>query len=542
LTVAVVGYQWVTVAESENAGGGWLRVALACALPALIIGVFLYPDIQVRTMPAAVAMLILLAVAVVCVVTGRPRLVVIVPVVASVLPSQLAGFTAYLIVLFILGSTIGGRRLVCPLDSVDWALLAVLVWITASWIINMGMETDPWSLPVFLVTFLSPWLVLCLARAATWTSMELERLPVLLLGLAAAQLAPALLKPVLLGARGAYAVPLEPLSFIKGGLIAGLIGDASSDQTFGTTPSAHHLGVLLLLAIVLLMARSIARRQAESWPVLLAMSFVFLMTDAKHVILAAVPSALLFGRIVVWPLLSRPARRAVVVIGVAVIAVAGGWIGATVSRLVVQGLWKPYLSLATFNPKVQLVIRTVDRLERNDLNTWMGLGPGSYATRAATIRATDVLFKAADRLPSIIPPHTGASYRAAAYDLYTSDVALTAKFRSGVLTNPFSSVVGVVAEFGLLGTALLGWLLLAVARRGWQAWRRQDLSPTLRAAGATLGFAVPLLATLGLFDSYFEQPDVTAPIILLGVVVFGALEGGRATNVIRGAVAWDIAS
>jgi hypothetical protein len=287
---------------------------------------------------------------------------------------------------------------------------------------------------------------------------------------------------------------------------------------------------LLLLAIVLLVARSAALRRLESWPVLLLMIFAFLMTDAKHVVLAAVPSGLLFAWIVLRPLLSRSARQLAAVAILVAVLLGGGWVAREVTALVKQGLWKPFLSLATFNPKVQLVLRTVDRLEQNDVSTWLGLGPGSYATRAATIRATDVLFKEAERLPGVIPPHTGDSYRAAAYDLYTSEIASTVKYRSAVMTTPFSSLVGVVAEFGLLGALLVGWLFVALMVRAWRTWTDVALGPSARAVGATLGFAVPLLITLGLFDSYFEQPDITAPIVMLGVVMLGALDRTQAST------------
>jgi hypothetical protein len=272
----------------------------------------------------------------------------------------------------------------------------------------------------------------------------------------------------------------------------------------------------------------VAQPHLESRWIALALGFGFLMTDAKHVVLAAIPAGCAFYWITIRPAIAPVVRQLATLVVLLALLVGGRWAEAQVRALVDRGLWKPLVALTALNPKVQLVLRTADRMERNDVSTWMGLGPGSYASRAATIRATDVLFKDADHLPGAVPPHTGESYRAAAYDLYTSEIALTIQYRSAVLTSPFSSVVGVIAEFGMLGALLVGWLFLTLALRGWRVWRCPQLSSTLRAAGAAFGFAMPLLAALGLFDSYFEQPGVTATVILLGVVTLGALDQAAA--------------
>ena len=87
--------------------------------------------------------------------------------------------------------------------------------------------------------------------------------------------------------------------------------------------------------------------------------------------------------------------------------------------------------------------------------------------------------------------------------------------------------VGIVAEFGLLGTLVLACMLGMVVRAGMRAWRRTEADAPLRAAGATAAFAIPFLAVLGCFDSYFEQPDVTAPIVIAGVIALAALDRPR---------------
>ncbi len=507
-------------------GVPWRRWAAWLAVPMALMGTVLYAAVPLAYMSLPIAVLVILAAAAVLAVSGQRRLVLL-PVVAAFLPSLQAGFAAELLTLAYFTALYGGQRLRRPLDAVDWLLLAVVGWAVGSWVMNLGIQTDLWSLPVFGLTFLSPWLLVFVARAVAWTRDDLRLVLGLWVALAASQIAPALLKPLVIGARSAYAVPLDLLQVLQVPLISTLVGDVSADLTTGTTQSAHHLGIVLLLLLVLLASLAIASRRRILTPFVAIVAYVFLMTDSKHVLLAAALPAIGYAAVVIWPVLSLAQRRASRVAITALVLVVAPVVAGAVARIVVNGIWKPYVALATINPKVQLVLRTSRLLGRNDLNTWIGFGPGSYATRAATIRATDVLFKEGNQLPSFIPPHTGQAYRSVAYDLYTSAIADQAKFRSGVLTNPFSSLVGIVAEFGVLGAIVVLAFVGALTRAGYRLWRRVDAAPGLRAAGATLGFAMPLMVFLGVFDSYFEQPDLTGALAVLAIVVLAGLDQPR---------------
>jgi hypothetical protein len=511
--------------DADPIGTGWRRLALLLSIPAVLIGVVAYPNVQLATMPLGAALPVLLAAAALIVLSGRTRLLVLLPLISAYLPSAEIGFVAYLAALGYFVLVYGGARIVRPLDAPDWALLAVLLWTVTSWLANLGDQTDLWSLPVFTLTFLAPWLLLFVARAAPWTASEIRTIVVTVAGLAASQLAPALLKPIAARMPEAYSVPLIPLQVTRVALIRNfLAAGEASDLTSGSTPSAHHLGIALMLFAVFLVALNAGARRRTHAGLLAVVVFVFLMTDSKHVILSAVPAGLIFGAAVIWPALARRWRRLLGWAAVLVAVTAGPVLAVRTARIVIDGLWRPYIVLAKINPKVQLVVRTSQLLGRGDLDTWIGYGPGSYATRAATIRATDVLFKEAQRLPDFIPPWTSPAYRSVAYDLYTADIVATAQFRSGALTNPFSSVVGIVAEYGIGGSIVVAIFLWLLAREGFRRWRDGDAELRVRAAGATLGFAVPFLVVLGIFDSYFEQPDITAAIVTLALVT---LAGGR---------------
>ena len=169
----------------------WRRWAVVLAIPALVIGVAMYPDIQQDMMPLSLAMALLAMIAGLIVLSGRLRLLVLLPVAAAYLPASEIGFAAYLIALVYFLIDYGGARLTHRLDGVDWALLGVLGWTLLSWLVNLGSQTDLWSLPVFILTFLTPWLLLFVARAAPWTAGELAVVIGAYCAAGAAQLAPA---------------------------------------------------------------------------------------------------------------------------------------------------------------------------------------------------------------------------------------------------------------------------------------------------------------------------------------------------------------
>jgi hypothetical protein len=516
------------VAADPEAGVPWGRWAAIMALPATLLGVLVYPEPHLSPMALAPALGLLGLAGLLIARTGRLRLMILLPVVAAYVPSLQVGFAAILLTLALFVAKYGGQRLVRPLDLIDRLLLATLVWAGGSWAVNLGIETDLWSLPMLLVTFLAPWLLLFVARAAPWTPGDLQTILGVWLALALAQLGPALLKPLALGVPEAYGIPLILLQIGRLPLLRVLVGEFSADLITGTTQSAHHLGVLLLLALTMLVMLALATGRPIATLLLLVTLFGFLMTDSKHVVLAGIVPGAVLLRKAVWPALTRRKRGLLKVVALVLLLIVGPPVLVRALDLVVRDVWKSYVALSTINPKTQLILRTARVLGENDLQTWLGHGPGSFATRAATIRATDVLFKEEDRLPGFIPPHTGRTYRSVAFDLYTFDIADQARYRSGALTNPFSSLVGIIGEFGLAGSVLVFGFVLALAREGYRLWRTANAGAGFRAAGATLGFAMPLFVVLGIFDSYFEQPDLTGALAVLALVVIAARDATRA--------------
>jgi len=495
--------------SSIRAWVGWL------VLPAAILGTLLYPDIHQATMGTTVAAVLVAGGIGAVLLTGRTKLLILVVLVAGYLPSATAGFVAGAVVLFLLALVLGARRLATPLTGSDLALLAALAWACFAWLANLGQETDAWSLPVAMLTFWTPWLIIFLVRSERWSAQDLGTVRAAWAALIVVQLVPALLKPFILGHPAAYLVPVIGLR------LAGIpIPDdpavaSLADFTSGTTTSSHQLGILVLLGMAYFGALYWRSRRRPMLVVSIVLGLLLLMTDAKHVVLSAVLALVPAAGLLIWPELQRRVRVTVILASAVVTLGGAALLTTTIVRLARAGLWEPLVAVTSFNPKIQLYARTAALMKPGELHTWIGYGPGAFASRAASSRATGALFKEEAKLPSFIPPFTPPDYGRTVSDLYTANIFATSGNRSDVLTSPFSSLVGIVAEYGVLGTLLVGWFLVSLVRLGVRTWRRTDSGDGWRAIGAALAFGILLLAVLSCFDSYFEQPVVAIPIATL---------------------------
>ena len=510
----VVSLDEPTGVMSDIPSRSWRLVAWL-ALPALLIGVLLFPDIQTRVMGTAPGAALVLAGLLVVLLRGSVRLLVLVALAAGYLPSATAGFVAGASVLLLLLMLLGMGRAVAPLRDADLPLLAVLAWIGFSWVVNLGQQTDLWSLPVSLLMFWTPWLIVFLLRSARWTASELNIVAAAWLALILVQLFPAFIKPLVQGDVAAYLVPILPVELLGFQLPGHEAIASAADITTGTLRSAHHLGVVAVLGIIYALALYWRSRRGRGLAIAVSLGAMLLMTDAKHVLLSAFVVGLPTGIMLLWPELSRRTRVRLASSAVILLLAGATLAGAAVIQVVRAGLWEPLVGVASFNPKVVLVTRTAKLMDPGELHTWIGYGPGAFASRAASSRATGALFKDETHLPGFIPPFTPPAYQSVVYDLYTADIATTTRFRSGMLTNPFSSLIGIIGEFGIIGTIVFGVFIGALVRVGQCAWQDHERSDSQRAFGAALAIAIPLLLVLSFFDTYFEQPDVVVPIALL---------------------------
>ena len=88
----------MTAAPADPVGVRWRRWAAMLVGPAIVVGVLAYPDVQTATMPLPLALGVVLIVAAAIVMSGRFRLMILLPIVSAFLPSPEIGFASYLLV------------------------------------------------------------------------------------------------------------------------------------------------------------------------------------------------------------------------------------------------------------------------------------------------------------------------------------------------------------------------------------------------------------------------------------------------------------
>lgn len=94
--------------------------------------------------------------------------------------------------------------------------------------------------------------------------------------------------------------------------------------------------------------------------------------------------------------------------------------------------------------------QTFDRVIKKDITTFLvGLGPGQYSSRAALILTGDYLYPH----PSYFPVSMSEETRQIIWPLWNDEQQ--AKFRGSVLALPSSSLISVIAEFGVIGLLIL---------------------------------------------------------------------------------------
>jgi len=403
----------------------------------------------------------------------------------ALLPNDIAGLVllsaAPLLLIVRLVITQGG------LDRIERRVVALVAYAACVWAARLGNTTDLWSLPLYLFLDVLPITLLLLIPRAARSPLHLNLLALGWCAAIGAQLFPLMVKPFALGA-------LSPFTIWY-------------DLNHGTLPRAHYLGVLLILYGVFLGYYGSLRR---SWSVLLLLTLVafgVFVTEAKHAWLAAAGGMAVLGMFLAR---GRVRWRSLVASTVTLVLVTGlvGQLFAFDDRISL-GRSEKYLEWVGASRKIVFIERTSAYLRSHPLDFLVGLGVGSYGSRVASSRATDVLYKEGYRLPSLIPPFTSPPYRNNVSDLFAAR-HVAAFTGSNVIMNPFSGLVGVIAEFGLLGATLYVALYFNVITLAARVLK-DDPSTLWRALAAASVFAIPFLFFLNLFDTYFSQPSVTIP-------------------------------
>lgn len=156
------------------------------------------------------------------------------------------------------------------------------------------------------------------------------------------------------------------------------------------------------------------------------------------------------------------------------------------------------------NPKYLLYQRCIQENINNPLSFFVGRGPGTFGSRVSNARASKVLVKNEIKLPDFVPTLTTPEYEEIMYGLYTEDFLRQSK--SGALMNPFASIIGIVMELGLIGTLLLGVFFYKTITIANKMINMQNVEMHWKAFAVTVNFCILYFLYASFFDQYFENP------------------------------------
>ena len=488
----------------------WLRHALL-GKNALLLGIFfliLSPSLYSSpfkayiSSPLGVGLLLLYVMGLIIIRKKAKYLPIYAMLISAFIPSPMIGFigAAIGVMLFFI------NRPPEDLDRFSRLVFLFVGFLVLTWLVHLGYTTDVWCLPLYLMSFCSYILVAVFAQWATWTLRELNRLAQLWILCIALQALPMFIKPLTIGE-------------------ASLIF-RTSDLNTGTLASAHHNGVLLSILIIFLVLLSIEKRNWSYVWLVGVYTFLFYITATMHAILAMISPAIGMGALCC---LNSPRKRKItypfISIFIFVLLLGSAFLSSPFKQFISSPfkqfnriVWSPYVTNPA-NPKIMLFQRATIQLLHNGLNFVIGFGPGGHASRVASSRASGTLYKEFYELPSFIPPFTSPEYGKTMAGLYTYQIRQELLYRSNILSYPFSSLIGIWGELGIIGTVILVSVYAVVARVSYHTWRA-DKSPVWRAFGGTALFSVLYLWALALFDSYMEQPNIMIPAWILFLLVF----------------------
>lgn len=476
----------------------WLRHTLL-SKNALLLGIFfliLSPGLYVSPFRAYISLLVALGIllmyimGLIIVRKKAKYLPIYVMLISAFIPSLMIGFVGAGIgvILFFI------NRPPENLDRFTKLVFLFVGFLILTWLAHLGYTTDIWCLPLYLVSFCSYILMAVFAQWARWTRRELNRLAQLWILCIALQAVPMLIKPLIIG---------EPSLIFSG-----------SDLNTGTMAKIHTNGVLLLLLIIFLILLSIEKRNWSYIWLAGVYTFLFYITGTGHAVLAMVLPAIGIGT-VYW--LNSARKWKIMYLFIFILLLSPAFLNFPL-RQFNRIVWSPYV-INPANPKTILFQRATIQLFHGGLNFVTGFGPGGYASRVASSRAAGTLYKQSYELPSFVTPFTSPEYRKTVAGLYTYQINQVLRWRSNLMSYPFSSLVGIWGELGIVGTVILVSIYVVVAKASYHTWRA-DKSPVWRAFGGTALFTVLYLWALALFDSYMEQPSIMIPSWILFLLVF----------------------
>lgn len=144
------------------------------------------------------------------------------------------------------------------------------------------------------------------------------------------------------------------------------------------------------------------------------------------------------------------------------------------------------------------------QLISNDLTLFFtGVGGGNFNSRAAFMLNGD--YSSISYLPISISEHHGKYIM----PLWSTGI-LSQQYQDGSMNQPFSSILSIISEYGVIGFALIITCLLKARQTITKSLTRRDKNANL-----SLYFCFVFIFILGLFENIYEYPEIVFPFFVL---------------------------
>ena len=384
-----------------------------------------------------------------------------------------------------------------------WQLPLVLFVLfgIGSFIAHQFIDPNLLSLPLWLLSFVSPVGVYLYLSRYPLSAMGIKKIVVFIIAMAMFQ------------------SMVSYVDYISGaGFRAIWSLQQSPDGVLGTfNSSSSGFSIFLLEAIMILFflffvsrRELFGNRYIQTLLLLLLSIFVFTASD-KSIEISFVGAFLSFIFLISKFRLRNRAFRWLLYIIIAMI-LTSPWtyrpVTAKVRSLAIQYVLGDYdWNFGDLNKKASFYINAFSN-NRGIMQYLIGYGPGTCGSRAANLRAYDTLYKGpssqANALKGILPAYSGECTRRFLAPLYNEDYAANASYRSAILGNPFASWPALMLEVGLIGFTLLIWGIarLLLVCRHWFAY----IPDIGRVFAATAGITLIAMCVVSLVAQGLENP------------------------------------
>lgn len=300
-------------------------------------------------------------------------------------------------------------------------------------------------------------------------------------------------------------VPLMIMDIVKFG------GIRSGDMYKGSFGNAHMLCLWLIwYGIITFIKYKNSIHNENKYFVfgkLIILALMIYLTDGKHLWLAVVLAIIAYAI-----MYAMKSLRSSITFIVGVIIIIGLFavtnivkIESVKENISSKSSYSIYLYDSPFNTKFEYFDSTLNEKLKGH-NILVGYGPGQYGSRVANLRAYEYMAKSegiAIQLSKVLPPYVLEEYKDQA-SKYNEEFVEFIPNMSAVLAYPFSSLIAMIAEVGMLG--VIAYLLFFN-------------SIASRARVKEGHFIVGVLLFLMIFDSYFEMTSgITIFWIIMGIL------------------------